>query len=185
MWYHTHSRRGSEVLAASHASRSIRHRMPGILSFFIFIAIIGTSTAFAQSNRDEFRFLQSYAKPDTAVHSSQIVHQGDVYLRDGKPFTGLLYETFPGGKLSRVMALRDGAQHGPTYLWYPDGTPQMSANYSHGRINGRFLGWYANGGVIYDMVITGGGYAGDFIEDDGSRAPTDTVDTEREGTDND
>lgn len=185
MWFHTQNGHGSRIVATSHAIRSIQDRMPGIILIFIFVAVIGTSSVFAQSNRDEFRFLQSYAKPDTAVHSSDIIHQGDMFLRDDKPFTGLLFETYPGGKLSRVMALWNGVQHGPTYLWYPDGTPQMSASYRFGRLSGRFLGWYANGGVIYDMVITGSGYAGDYIEDDDSRTAVDTADTEREGTDND
>jgi hypothetical protein len=71
------------------------------------------------------------------------------------------------------------------YLWYPNSNPQMSANYRLGRLQGRFLGWYAHGGIIYDMMIGAYGYSGDLLEADDRAGGDDTADTEQEGTDND
>ncbi|HQO47009.1 MAG TPA: hypothetical protein PK617_02855, partial [Candidatus Cloacimonas sp.] len=71
-------------------------------------------------------------------------------------------------------------------MWYPDGSPQMSANYVNGYLQGRFLGWYNNGSVIYDLMINKGTYAGDnLMDEDESRASSEIDIGEREGPDND
>ena len=103
----------------------------------------------------------------------------------GEPFSGLAYESYPNRKLARVQSFKAGLADGPNYVWYPGGEPQMYVNYKAGRLNGRFLGWYMHGGIIYDMVINDNGYAGDYIDQDGQGYDAGVEDTEREGTDND
>ena len=156
-----------------------RAHLPLLLLVFVFTALTGVLGA--QSNSEEYSQVKSYILPPTAVPISETTMDGDLHLREGKAFSGLVYERFANGRLSRVLSLVKGLQQGPTYLWYPDGNPQMSANYRGGKLQGRFLGWYANGGIIYDMVINNGAYAGDYIEDDGARGLADSADTEGEG----
>jgi antitoxin component YwqK of YwqJK toxin-antitoxin module len=149
----------------------------------MFMAALGLLPA--QSNRDEFNLLKQYELPSHAVELGQLRLEEGVHYQGSEPFSGIAYEAYPNRQLLRVVNLSAGLQHGPMYIWYPDGTPQMSANYRQGRLHGRFLGWYANGGIIYDMVINSGGYAGDFIEDDRAQAAEDTGDAEREGSTSD
>jgi len=131
------------------------------------LILAGTSSLFGQSARDEFNLLKAYSLPDTAVSMNSVVFRDSLATIDGKLFTGIAWETYKNQKLQRVVYYAKGRQHGPMYVWYPDGTPQMSVNYVRGRLQGRFLGWYAHGGVIYDMVITNNGYGGDLLDDDG------------------
>ncbi|MDZ4181925.1 MAG: hypothetical protein U1B83_03525 [Candidatus Cloacimonadaceae bacterium] len=140
----------------------------------------------AQSNRDEYDVLKRFEIPESAVMMSNLTQVDSVFLQGGAPYTGFAYELYANRKHLRMITLLKGVQHGPMYLWYPDGSPQMSANYHQGRLHGRFLGWYQTGGVIYDMVINHGGFSGDYLYDaDGSRESTDTPESEGEAVDND
>ena len=146
---------------------------------FVFSLLAGNLTG--QSKLEEYELVRSYVLPDSAVSFSLLVQEEDAWFRDGQPFTGIAFERFENGRLARLMQIRKGLQEGRSYLWYPDGAPQMSATYRAGRLNGRFLGWYRHGGVIYDMVINQSGYAGDYIEDDGARSAEESGDADREG----
>lgn len=139
----------------------------------------GWGQLFAQTNLDEYSVVKYYELPKTAVPFSALTEAEGIWLQDGQPFSGIAYERFANQRLQRVFNLFQGKQQGPSYLWYPDGAPLMSANYRLGALQGRFLGWYQNGGVIYDMVLNHGAYSGDYIDDD--RAQAQIEDTEGEG----
>lgn len=161
---------------------------PGYLKWpllFFFIAAIASQGLFAQGNSEEFVALKRYTLPSTAIPIQDLVEKDANFSLKGQPFTGIAFERYENGQLLRVVHLHQGLQNGPLYLWYPNGNPQMSANYRMGRLRGRFLGWYANGGTIYDMMIGTNGYNGDILEDDSQRGDDDIDDTEMEGTDND
>ncbi len=145
------------------------------------LILMGASSLGAQSAKDEFTMLKGYTLPEQAVPMAQIVIQDSLAMKDGKPFSGIVWESYSNQKLQRVVHYKNGKQHGPMYVWYPDGTPQMSVNYSRGRLHGRFLGWYAHGGVIYDMAITAKGYGGDLMDRDGSGEGDDREDDSPEG----
>ncbi|MDP2173687.1 MAG: hypothetical protein Q8J62_07910, partial [Candidatus Cloacimonadaceae bacterium] len=98
-----------------------------------------------QGARDEYDFLKRFGIPKSAVLVDNLNHADSVYLLRGAPYTGFAYEVYADRKPLRLITLLRGLQHGPMYLWYPDGSPQMSANYHRGRLHGRFLGWYHNG----------------------------------------
>jgi antitoxin component YwqK of YwqJK toxin-antitoxin module len=71
-------------------------------------------------------------------------------------------------------------------LWYPDGEPQLYTNYYQGAPHGRFVGWYTNGRVVYNIVLNRGKLGGDFLYDqEESRREAEVDNTEPEGTDND
>lgn len=138
------------------------------LAFFSVMGVLA-----AQSSTDEYELVKTFVLTKIAMPISEITLENEVWLMDGTPFTGIAYERFENGNLSRVISLLRGLQQGPMYLWYPDGAPQMSANYRQGRLNGRFLGWYRHGGVIYDMVINQGGFAGDYLSCEDSQESDD------------
>ena len=134
---------------------------------------------------EDYQFLKAYTLPDTAIAFSETVEQGDLRLYQGLPFSGVTFERYANRRLSRIQSWKNGILDGPSYVWYQGGEPQMSVNYRRGKINGRFLGWYMHGGVLYDMIINDKGYAGDNISDDGSREAGGDTEDEQEGTDND
>ncbi|MBP7205044.1 MAG: hypothetical protein KBA54_00850 [Candidatus Cloacimonetes bacterium] len=150
-----------------------------LLALFL-VSILGVLAA--QSNTDEFDLMKTFVLPKTAVPISELVQEGDMWSLDGLPFSGIAFERFENGNLARVISLFRGLQQGPMYLWYPDGAPQMSAIYRLGKLNGRFLGWYRNGRIIYDMAINQSGYAGDYFGREGDEASEDS--DEREGDTN-
>ena len=162
-----------------------RYRNGNFASRFLVLLLLslmaGTAGLYGQSAKDEFRLLKQYILPDTAVPMTEIVFKDSLATRGGTLFSGLAWEKYQNQKLQRVVYYSNGKQHGPMYVWYPDGTPQMSVNYARGRLHGRFLGWYANGGVIYDMAITSRGYGGDLMDDDGFAAGGDREDDTPEG----
>ncbi|MBW6513161.1 MAG: hypothetical protein K0B87_00175 [Candidatus Syntrophosphaera sp.] len=164
---------------AARTSRSRLNLLPGLIFSLIFVARIGLLAA--QSNQAEYDLVKTFKLPQAAVPLSELNQKEEVYMKDGTPFTGIAYERFENKRLARLLSLYKGLQHGPMYLWYPDGSPQMSANYRQGRLNGRFLGWYRHGGVIYDMVINQTGYAGDYVSDDETRRLTEGADSEGDG----
>ncbi|MFO8145541.1 MAG: hypothetical protein R6T89_07435 [Candidatus Syntrophosphaera sp.] len=135
----------------------------------------------AQRNSEEYGLVREFVLPRAAIPFSELSLEDELYVKDGHPFTGIAFERFENEKLSRLTSYLKGKQHGPMYLWYPDGSPQMSVNYRQGRINGRFLGWYRNGNVIYDMVINQDGFARDYVSDDDSRRLEAERESEGEG----
>lgn len=125
------------------------------------VSILGLLSA--QSNSEEYELVRTFALPKAAVPVSELTLEDDIWFRDDNIFSGIAFERFDSGRLARVLSLYRGKQQGPMYVWYPDGAPQVSANYRQGRLSGRYLGWYRNGGVIYDMAINQSGYVGDYI----------------------
>ncbi len=156
----------------------------GALLIFIFSLAFGYTHA--QNISEEYSIVQRWSLPPNAMLLSELSLDDNVYSYQDQPFSGWVYEHYSNGRLQRAMSLLHGRQNGLMLLWYPDGKPQMSANYAAGYLHGRFLGWYNTGGVIYDMVINKGAYAGDsLLDNDDSRTAADSGDDEREGPDND
>lgn len=155
-----------------------------VLLVLLFSLTLGS--AFAQNKSEDYLAVKNWILPTNAVLFSNLKLEKEVYLHNDKPFTGIAFERFTPTQLSRAVTYQNGKQNGVMLLWYPDGSPQMSANYRDGNLNGRFLGWYQSGGAIYDMVINNGAYAGDNLaEGDESRAASTIEDAEGEGPDND
>ena len=158
--------------------------LAGIL--FIFVFSLALATAFAENRSEEYLSVKNWTMPENAMPLHNLIEGEIITDTAGKPFSGIAYEKYPNGRLLRAMDLKDGEKNGLLLLWYPDGAPQMSAVYRDGILNGRFLGWYANGSVIYDLMLNNGTFAGDvLLDDDDSRTSSETIDSEREGPDND
>ncbi len=154
-----------------------------LLFLFLFLTL---SQAYAQNKSEEYLAVKNWVLPNEAISMKDIKVEDGIAQYKGKAFTGIAFERFDAKQLSRAVAYQNGIQEGLMLLWYPDGSPQMSAVYRGGALNGRFQGWYHNGNVIYDMMINNGTYAGDNLaEGDDSRGEAGQEDTEREGSDND
>jgi antitoxin component YwqK of YwqJK toxin-antitoxin module len=156
------------------------------LTLLILVFINISCLAFAQNRSEDYLLAKNWILPNNAIEFHDLKLEKDLHIYQDKPFTGLAYERFASEQLSRAVSYVNGKQDGLMLLWYPDGAPQMSAYYRDGMLNGRFLGWYQNGGVIYDMVLNRGAYMGDNVthaddgqDDAGSESP------EGEGRDND
>ena len=156
----------------------------GWILFFIFTAINSSLLFAARADSDEYQALKRYDLPSSAVAFNLLDEEDGFFRYEGEPFSGIAFEHYANGNLQRVMYLHQGVQHGPIYIWYPDAKPQMSAHYRQGRLRGRFLGWYANGNVLYDMMIGANGYIGDYMEDDARLYEEEWGDYEQEGNDN-
>ncbi len=155
-----------------------------LLLFFIFIPF--APQLYANVKSEEYQAVKNWKLPSDALPASELVQEGDLFTYKGHPFSGVAYSIYPDGALLRAVSYLNGLQDGLMLLWYPKGAPQMSATYKNGVLHGRFLGWYQSGGMIYDMMINRGTYAGDSLADgDDSRAASEGEDNEREGPDND
>lgn len=159
-------------------------RLLPLVLIIVFTLAIGS--VLAQNMSEEYLFAKNWNAPDEAVLYRELKQEDGIYLFKGKAFSGIAIEQFSPTQLSRAVTLHQGKQNGLMLMWYPDGSPQMSATYRDGILHGRFLGWYHSGGVIYDMVINQGTYAGDnMAQSDDGRDDGDREDLEREGPDND
>ncbi|MDD2229919.1 MAG: hypothetical protein PHY48_10960 [Candidatus Cloacimonetes bacterium] len=161
-----------------------RNRFAMFLLILVFSCVSGF--AFAQNRSEDYLVAKNWTLPKDAVSFSDLELEIDLHMYQGKPFSGVAYERFTPTQLSRAVSYTDGLQNGLMLLWYPDGSPQMSAYYRDGMLNGRFLGWYQNGGIIYDMVLNRGAYVGDNVTNGEERLDAASSESqEGEGRDND
>lgn len=124
----------------------------------------------AQRTDEEQLILKNYRLPSRAIEKSNLSVRDRVSFLEAKPFSGIAYERYANGQLRQVQQYQKGVRHGLMFIWYPDGTPQLMANYRHGILSGRFKGWYLHSEVIYDLVLNGGKFASDYLYDtDASR----------------
>ena len=151
---------------------------------FIFIATLSLSYLAAQSLSDEYLSLKSYQLPACAVSIKQLQLADSLYTLEGQVFSGVAYECYKDKELKSVIHLYQGRLHGPKYMWYQGNKPAMNVNYHLGRLRGRLTGWYANGQILYDMMI-GKASSVNMLEAEADHPDDDYYDTEQEGTDND
>jgi len=148
----------------------------------LFLVLISSGNLSAQMGGEDAVVLRQYQLPDTAVAMAQLVEIDGIAYLDGELFSGSAYQRYANLHLSFVRRYHEGHRHGYFYVWYPDGTPQLSTSYRRGRLNGRFVGWYPNGDVIYDIILNHGSFAGDYLfDDDENRQRTEIEITEGEG----
>ena len=107
-----------------------------------------------------------------------------LYTLEGQVFSGVAYDCYKDKELKSVIHLYQGRLHGPKYMWYQGFKPAMNANYHLGKLRGHLQGWYANGQILYDLMI-GKDSSVNMIESEAPQRDDDNFDTEQEGTDND
>ncbi len=144
------------------------------LLLFLMSALMGV--LFAQSYDEDQITMQQYELPKNAVLESSLVVKDTISYFNDKPFSGTAYDLYTNKQLKLSSQYKNGMKHGIMYVWYPDGKAQLLSYYKYGHLNGRFKGWYQFGGVIYDLVMNQGHYAGDqLIDTDATRSQTDSA----------
>jgi antitoxin component YwqK of YwqJK toxin-antitoxin module len=152
-----------------------------ILMFFL-VVMLG-STLLAQNYDEDQLTMQLYKLPDNAILETALTVKDTMSYLNDKPFSGTAYALYPNKHIKLAAQYKNGMMHGIMYVWYPDGKPQLLSYYKYGHLNGRFKGWYQFGGVIYDLVMNQGHYAGDaLIDTDSTRSQADSAEGDS-GTD--
>jgi antitoxin component YwqK of YwqJK toxin-antitoxin module len=78
------------------------------------------------------------------VHVNQIDIDDYIYFLNGKPFTGVMYETYPDRRISTEQTLRMGMPDGPMRRWLRNGTLASEKSYKMGLLHGTNRLWSAN-----------------------------------------
>jgi len=75
----------------------------------------------------------------------------------GKPFTGVAYETDAQGRLISEVPHQNGFRHGVVREWFPSGQLQSEVAYQRGGAHGVSKSWYENGRMesetVYELGI--------------------------------
>ncbi len=71
---------------------------------------------------------------------------------DGKPFTGIAYETHPDGSLASETAFTDGLKDGRSVAWYASGQIKEEYHMRQGSGHGLFRGWFESGNLKKEMM---------------------------------
>ena len=111
-----------------------------------------------------------------------------IVMRDGlaydgqgrRPFTGLVFEKFPGGARQTAIEMRngkvngwsrgwfengkveveeyfvDGVSQGTRRRWFDNGQRRSEAQIDHGKLSGLFVEWYDNGQKAVEMTMVDG-----------------------------
>lgn len=77
---------------------------------------------------------------------------GDTYLWQGQPFTGLAYEQYPEGPLWSEMEYVEGREHGLAHVWFPSGQLQEETSYYRGKHFGPDREWDAQGQLRSEII---------------------------------
>lgn len=94
---------------------------------------------------------------------NELVRKGDLFLKksDQKPFSGVLKNYHPSGKLSLIDNFQNGMQHGEFKSFYENGNILMSGVFKKGRQHGQWTEFHENGSIYWKLNY----YEG--IEEDG------------------
>lgn len=84
-----------------------------------------------------------------------VVRESDPRLRtrldkttyDGKPFSGIAFETWGHHSLHKLMFFWNGHKENTERHWYEDGTIWIEREYSRGKPHGEWRQWYPSGKV--------------------------------------
>ncbi|MEM9594707.1 MAG: toxin-antitoxin system YwqK family antitoxin [Acidobacteriota bacterium] len=63
----------------------------------------------------------------------------------GRPFSGVSVEHYPGGEIRSELPYVDGLQHGLAQDWYPSGQLAGASQYRNNQLHGSTHEWYENG----------------------------------------
>ena len=85
--------------------------------------------------------------PLEEVTRKQLAWEDDRFTRDGKPFTGILLDSYPDGKRKQRYQMKDGQNHGLTEEWYENGQQSTSTHWENGQRHGENVYWNPDGTV--------------------------------------
>jgi len=85
------------------------------------------------------------------------INKGVLFLRsNSSPFTGLVNDTWPNGKLKYQCVYKDGQKDGPEIAWHEDGAKKMAAQFKAGNQEGQTQHWWPNGKLMSMITYLNG-----------------------------
>lgn len=80
---------------------------------------------------------------ETIFSKTDVTYQrmGGLWLKDGKPVTGLVTQLYPDGTLQEKFGVLNGKRQNEYYAFFPDGHPQFYITYLHGKRHGESKSW--------------------------------------------
>lgn len=155
-----------------------------IVCIVVLLSNVGTVLS-AQNLIDEYSFMKEYKLPNNAIKMQEMALKDSLMFYQNKAFSGTAYELSGNRVITGVTTYKSGIKHGQMLLWYNDGSPQLFSSNHYGAPNGRFLGWYPDGRIIYNLVLNRGRLSMDYNFTDLDRQEGEVEVLENEGKDND
>lgn len=97
---------------------------------------------------------------DTALH----LLNGVWYYKKEDPFTGIIKEVYPDGKIKTLQPIQSGMQQGFTETYYTNGSTESKRWYTKGEKDSLHTGWWEDGNKKYEYHFSNGNYNGLFTE---------------------
>ena len=69
-------------------------------------------------------------------------NQTSQWLKNGKPYSGMVEETFPNGQLKQKFGVLNGKKQDSAYSWFPDGQLLRLEYYHQNKLHGKVKSWY-------------------------------------------
>ena len=89
---------------------------------------------------------------------SELIKRGNTYFKksDDEPFTGILKNFFPSGKISVIDHFKDGKQHGEFKSFHENGNISMKGKFINGKQDGFWFEYYDDGSLYWKLKYTMG-----------------------------
>lgn len=82
-------------------------------------------------------------RKDVSLKSSK-----GIWLLNGNPFTGTLFELSAHGDTLSLAGFDKGREHGTWKTFYRRGKPHVMRQYDHGKKTGKLRAWHENGSIM-------------------------------------
>jgi len=103
-------------------------------------------------------FFFSLPNSKTLSSWSELVKKGSRYYEKetNEPFTGVLKNFFPSGKLSVLDNFKDGKQHGEYISYHQNGKILMKGKFKEGKQHGEWSEYHKNGELYWKLKYIDG-----------------------------
>jgi hypothetical protein len=84
-------------------------------------------------------------KPIEVVDYEDLTWKDDLFMWEGRPFTGLALANHPNGRAKASYPLRDGKLHGRVQEWWDNGKLSTETHFENGKRHGSNNYWSREG----------------------------------------
>ena len=94
---------------------------------------------------------------------NDLVRKGNIFYKksDNQPFSGILKNHYPSGKLQLIDNFKNGMQHGEFKSFYENGKVSMSGMFKKGKQHGQWKEFHEDGSIYWKLNYYDG------LEEDG------------------
>ena len=94
---------------------------------------------------------------------NELVRKGNIFYKksDDQPFSGILKNHYPSGKLSLIDNFKNGKQHGEFKSFHENGEISMSGIFKNGKQHGQWIEFHEDGSIYWKLNYYDG------VEEDG------------------